>query len=54
MDGMPDYADPLLLEFFVNPRCPPVPTAVEVKATEVYLGEVAKDPEEDVVVEEQR
>ena len=25
-DGMPDFADPLPLEFFVNPRCPPCPS----------------------------
>ena len=49
---MPDSADPFLLEFFVNPRCP-APTAVEVKAVEIDLGEAAKDPEEGVIVEEQ-
>ena len=47
--GMPDSADPLPPNFFVNPRCPPVPTTVEAKAVEVDLGEVAKDPKEDVV-----
>ena len=52
-DGMLDSVDPLPLEFFVNPRCPPAPTAVEVKAVEVDLGEAMKDPEEDVVAKEQ-
>ena len=52
-DGMHDSANPLPLEFFVNRRCPPAPVAVEAKAVEVDLGEAVKDPEEDVVVEEQ-
>ena len=52
-DGMLDSADPLPPEFFVNPRCPPTLTAVEVKAFEIDLGEAAKDPEEGVVAEEQ-
>ena len=41
-----------LPEFFVNPRCPPTPTIVKVKAVEIDLGEAAKDPKEGVVVEE--
>ena len=32
LDGMPDSADPLPLEFFVNPRCPSALTVVEIKA----------------------
>ena len=36
----------------MNPRCPSAPIAVEVKATKVDLGGVAKDPEKDVVAEE--
>ena len=36
----------------MNLRCSSTPTAVEVKVVEVDLGEAAKDPEEDVVVEE--
>ena len=51
-DDMPDSADPLPLEFFMNPRCPPALTVVKVKAVEVDLGEVAKDSGEDVVEEE--
>ena len=36
----------------MNPRCPPAPTAVKVKAVEIDKGEAAKDPEEGVVAEE--
>ena len=53
LDGMPDSADPLIPEFFVNPGCLSAPTAVEAKAAEVHLGEAAKDLVEDVIVEEQ-
>ena len=52
LDGMPNPADPLTLEFFVNPRCPPALVATEAKAVKVHLGEAAKDLVEDVVVEE--
>ena len=50
---MPDSADPLPLEFFVNLGCPPAPLVVEAKAAKVHLVETAKDPTEGVVVEEQ-
>ena len=36
----------------MNPRCPLTPTAIEVKAIEIDLGEVAKDPEEGAVAQE--
>ena len=36
----------------MNPRCPQAPIAIEVKAAEVDMGKVAKDPEEDAVAEE--
>ena len=52
-NGMPDSTDPLPPEFFANVGCPPAPTAIEAKAAEVHLGEAAKDPKVDVVVEEQ-
>ena len=52
LDGMPNSTDPLPPEFFVNPGCPPTLTAIKAKAAEVHLGEVAKDPVEDVVIEE--
>ena len=51
-DNMPDSANPLPLEFFVNPRCPPAPTVIKVKAIKVDMGKAMKDPEEDVVEEE--
>ena len=38
-DGMLDSTDPLSPEFFVNPRCPPALTVIEVKAVEIDLGE---------------
>ena len=53
LDGMPDFVDPLPLEFFGNLRCPSAPTAIEAKAVEVHLGDVTKDPVEDVVADEQ-
>ena len=53
-DGMPDSANPLPPEFFVNPRCPSAPITVEVKAVDIDMGEATKDTEEDVVIEEQR
>ena len=44
-NGMPDSSDPLPLKFFVNPRCPLVPTATKATATEVDQSEAAKEPE---------
>ena len=35
LDGMPDSANPLSLEFFENLGCPPAPIAVKAKATNV-------------------
>ena len=49
---MPDSADPLALEIFVNLGCPPTLAQVEAKAAEVHLAEAAKDPVEGVVAEE--
>ena len=37
----------------MNLRCPSTLTVVEVKAAEVDMGEVTKDPKEGVIVEEQ-
>ena len=53
LDGMLDSANALALKFFVNPRCPPAPTTIEVKAEEVDLGEATKDPAKGVVAREQ-
>ena len=51
-DGMPDSTDPLPPKFFVNPRFPPAPTTIKVKAAKIDLGKAAKDQEEGVVAEE--
>ena len=42
-----------LQSFFVNPRCPPALTTIEVKAAEVDLGEATKDPDEGVIARKQ-
>ena len=39
--SMPDSADPLPLEFFVNLGCPPVQAAVEAIVPKVPLNEAA-------------
>ena len=41
-----------LKSFFSNLGCPSAPTSIEAKATEVHLGEAAKNPVEDAVTEE--
>ena len=46
-DGMPDFADPLPPEFFMNPRCPPVRVAVEA-----IVAEAAKEPMKAAAVED--
>ena len=52
-DGMLDSFDPLLLEFFVIPKCPLVPLANEDIAVKVHLSEVAKEPLKNASVEDQ-
>ena len=52
-DGMPDSTDPLPLEIFANLGCSSAPTIIKAKVVEEHLGEAAKDPVEDVIVEEQ-
>ena len=42
---MPNSSDPLPLEFFVSPRCPPVPTTTGDTAVKAHPREVAKEPE---------
>ena len=49
---MPDSADPLPSEFFVNSRCPPTPEPFEVEAVEADLGGAVEDLERDVVAKE--
>ena len=42
-DGMPDSSNPLPPEFFVNPRCPPIPTATKATIVEVDQSEVVDE-----------
>ena len=42
IDGMANSFDPLPLEFFMNPRCPPVLAAIEATTTEAYQSEVVR------------
>ena len=46
LDGMPDCSVPLPLEFFVNPRCPPVPTATEDTEVGAHPRKATKELEE--------
>ena len=50
---MPDSVDLLPFKFFVNPGCPLAQEVAKAIATEVPLSEVAKDPMEVVVTEDQ-
>ena len=52
-EGMPDSSNPLPLEFFMNPKCPPVPVVTKVAAAKVDLIELAKDPKENVSIGDQ-
>ena len=45
-DGMPDSFIPLPPEFFVNPKCSLVSTAIKDMATEPHLSEAIQEPEE--------
>ena len=48
LDGMLDSSDPLTLEFFMNPRCPParVPTeAITTQAEQSKTAKMTKEPE---------
>ena len=51
--GMPDFIDPLPLEFFVNPSCPPVQAVAEATTTEASPSEMAKEPMEVAAAEDQ-
>ena len=44
-DGMCDSSDSLPPEFFMSPRCPPVPTATGDTVVKAHPSEVAKEPE---------
>ena len=43
LDYMPDSNNPFPLEFFVDPRCPPIPTTIEAKDAEVDQGGAVED-----------
>ena len=51
-NGMPDSADPLPHEFFVNPGCPPVQTAAEATTTKAPPSKTTKEPMEAAVAED--
>ena len=46
LDGMLDSSFLLPVEFFVNPRCPLVPAAIEATTTKVELSEATGRAEE--------
>ena len=52
-EGMPDFADSLPLEFFVNPRCPLVQAVVEAIVIEAPSSEMPKELMEVVAAEDQ-
>ena len=45
LDGMSDSSGPLLLEFFMDPRCPLAITSIKATTVEVDQSEEAKKPE---------
>ena len=51
-NGMPDSANPLPPKFFVNPRCPPAPTATEATDIEVDQGGAVEGSKRGVVARE--
>ena len=51
-DDMPNSADPLPPEFFVNPRCPSASATVEAKDAEVDQGGAVEDSKGGVVPKE--
>ena len=52
-EGMPNSADPLPHEFFVNLNCPPVQMAVEATVIEAPLSKTPKEPMEVPAAEDQ-
>ena len=44
-NGMPYSFDPLSPKFFVNPKCPPNPIAIEATEAEANPSEATKEPE---------
>ena len=53
LDGMSDSSNPLLPEFFSNPRCPPALTVTEAATADVDMIEPAKDSEDNASVGDQ-
>ena len=53
LEGMPDSADLLLVEFFVNLGCPPIQAATEATTTEAPPSETVKEPLKAIAVEDQ-
>ena len=51
-DGMHDSSDPLLLEFYVRPRCPPIPAVSKDTTVEVHPSEMPKEPKGNASVED--
>ena len=49
---MPDSANLLSVEFFVNPKCPLTPAVTEVATADVDLIEPTKDSKENASVED--
>ena len=45
LNGMPDSSNPLPLEFFDNPRCPPALAADKAIDAEVSQGRATRDSE---------
>ena len=48
-DGMPDTSNPLSLELFINPRCPPDVVPTEAATIDVRLGEAMITLEREVL-----
>ena len=53
LDGMPNSSIPLPPEFFMNPRCPPVPAAIEDTMAEAYLSEAVQELEKNTLARDQ-
>ena len=50
---MPDSSDPLLPEFFMNPKCPPARAPTEATTAKMDQSEAAKEPERSALVDDQ-
>ena len=52
-NDMPDSSNLLPPEFFVSPKCPPVPTATKNTTVKAHPSEAAKELEENAIVGDQ-